>query len=51
MCEMYSPSLNFHMKTNKMQIDKQVVSNLYKSLVYKFFQSCHPISVGIKKVF
>lgn len=34
-----------------MQIDKQIASNSYKNLVYKFFQSYHTFSVGIKRVF
>ena len=34
MCEMYSPFLNFCMKANQMQIDKQIASNSYKNLVY-----------------
>lgn len=49
MCEMYGPSLNFYMKTNYKQFDKQISSTSWKKDVYKFFQSCPPISVGVKK--
>lgn len=50
-CEMHRPSLNFCTKTNYKNFDKQISSNSYINLMYKFFQSCSPISDGVKNVF